>query len=79
MGGEKVSGKTFLKLQPNGFHTGVNRKCLSNTGEEEEEEGEEEPDGDGLCVCRHFTFKSSAPFARRRCERHYMLLDVYKV
>lgn len=75
MGGANVSRKTFLKLQPNGFHTGVNRKCLSNTGEEEEEE----TDGDGLCVCRHFTFKSSAPFARRRCERRYMLLDVYKV
>lgn len=44
-----MGGETFLKLQPNGFHTGVNRKCLSNTGEEEEEE-EEEPDGDGLCV-----------------------------
>lgn len=67
VGGENVSRKTFLKLQPNSFHTGVNRKCLCNT---REEEGEEETDRDGLCVCRHFTFKSSAPFCSPRKTLH---------
>lgn len=79
MGGENGSGNspTFLKLQPNSCHTGVNRKCRRrNTREEGETER------DGVCVC---VLADTVPLSHQHllptagCERRYVLRDVYKV
>lgn len=67
--------QTFLKLRPNSFHTGLNRKCFSNTREEDEEE---ETDHDV------FVFADTLPLNHEHLllaagVKHYMLLDVDKV